>query len=577
MSTTATTSTRRFALVVGVTLALALPSAVPSGAEGPPGPTADIVYGQLGSFTSDTANNGGISANSLSQPDGAVADDQGNLYVTDTLNHRVLFYPAGSTTATRVYGQAGSFTTGSSNMGSATPTADTLSFPRGLALDSGGNLYVADAGNHRVLFYPAGSTTATRVYGQAGSFTTNTVNNGGISANSLQTPSGVALDSFDNLYVVEFLNHRALFFPSGSTTATRVYGQNGNFATATSNNGGLSANSLSGPSDVAVDGNNALYLSDFLNNRVLFYLNGSTTATGVYGQVNFTSAVATASATGLNGPLGVAVDTGNNLYVADQTNNRVLFYPASSKTATAVYGQPDFTTATPNTGGLDAGSIESPRRIAPAANNDIYVIDLGNNRALKYVAHDLAVLKVTAPATVGVDTGGPVTKPVTVQIQNRGSLPEVLPSLAVLGNGTTTGLVRLTVSLVDNDSETCQPAIVALHPTKNATIFSGGAKTIKRKAKLTIHYLVTYECDNPAVKMSTDTTPGDYSHTATVFRSLLGDADSHGEDDGCPRFALDTFGHRDPNPDGTIVDKGCGARQPDGTFGKPILTNIFLR
>jgi sugar lactone lactonase YvrE len=57
--------------------------------------------------------------------------------------------------------------------------------PYGVALDSSGNLYVADSYNNRVLFYPSGSTTATRVYGQLGSFTTNTQNNGGISANSL--------------------------------------------------------------------------------------------------------------------------------------------------------------------------------------------------------------------------------------------------------------------------------------------------------------------------------------------------------------------------------------------------------
>jgi hypothetical protein len=63
---------------------------------------------------------------------------------------------------------------------------------------------VADGGNNRVLFYPAGSITPTRVYGQNGSFTTGTANNGGISANSLARPStGLALDSSGNLYVAD--------------------------------------------------------------------------------------------------------------------------------------------------------------------------------------------------------------------------------------------------------------------------------------------------------------------------------------------------------------------------------------
>ena len=103
---------------------------------------------------------------------------------------------------------------------------------------------MADSDNNRVLFYPAGSTTATRVYGQLGSFTTNTPNNGGISANSLFEPNGVALDSSGNLYVADRDNNRVLFYPAGSTTATRVYGQFGSFTTNTPNNGGISATSL---------------------------------------------------------------------------------------------------------------------------------------------------------------------------------------------------------------------------------------------------------------------------------------------------------------------------------------------
>src|SRR5437868_1638381 len=83
----------------------------------PPHSTADVVYGQGGSFTSNSINNGGISANSLNNPLGAVLDRGGNLYVADYDNSRVLYYPAGKTTATRVYGQGGNFTTNTPNNG----------------------------------------------------------------------------------------------------------------------------------------------------------------------------------------------------------------------------------------------------------------------------------------------------------------------------------------------------------------------------------------------------------------------------------------------------------------------------
>ena len=76
-----------------------------------------MVYGQGGSFTSSTANNGGVSATSLSSPVGVAVDGSGGLYVADFSNNRVLHYPAGSTTADAVYGQGGSFTSTTANNG----------------------------------------------------------------------------------------------------------------------------------------------------------------------------------------------------------------------------------------------------------------------------------------------------------------------------------------------------------------------------------------------------------------------------------------------------------------------------
>jgi NHL repeat len=97
-------------------------------------------------------------------------------------------------------------------------------------------------------------TTADRVFGQP-DFTHALRNNGGVSANSLGSPAGVALDKQGNLYVAEYLNNRVLEYDtplSAGATADRVFGQP-DFTQNTADNGGVSASSLALPTGVALD------------------------------------------------------------------------------------------------------------------------------------------------------------------------------------------------------------------------------------------------------------------------------------------------------------------------------------
>ncbi|MGD0369497.1 MAG: NHL repeat-containing protein, partial [Acidobacteriaceae bacterium] len=342
--------------------------------------TAGVVWGQGGSFTSPAGNYDGIAADSLNQPENLALDSNGNLYVADLQNSRVLYYPAGSTTATRVYGQNGSFTTGSGAV-----SATSLNNPYGLAVDSSGGLYIADWNNNRVLYYSAGSTTATAVYGQNGSFSSNTANiDGAVDANGLSGPQSVALDSSGNLYVADTGNSRVLFYPAGSTTATQVWGQGGSLTSGNADNDGVAADSLNQPFAIALDSSGDLYVADDQNNRVLFYPAGSTTATRVYGQGgSFTSSAQNydgVAADSLWGPQGLALDSGGNLYVADYFNSRVLFYPFGSTTATRVYGQGgSFTSSNSNT---DANSLSNPAAVVLDNSGNVYVADKSNNRVV---------------------------------------------------------------------------------------------------------------------------------------------------------------------------------------------------
>jgi sugar lactone lactonase YvrE len=374
--------------------------------------TATAVYGQAGSFTTGTVNNGGISATSLYLPLGMVLDGSGNLYVADTKNNRVLYYPSGSTTATAVYGQGGSFTSSGS-----TCTAAGLNHPSFLHLDSAGNLYVADASNNRVLYYPAGSTTATRVYGQGGSFTTCTANTGGISASSLATPNDVTIDSGGNVYIADTGNNRVLEYSGTSTTATTVYGQAGSFTTYGT---ACSATGQNGPASVKLDSSSALYVSDFFNNRVLEYLSGSTTATSVYGQGGSLTSCSsnqggTVSATSLQTPADAVVDSAGNVYIADAGNNRIVYYPAgSTTTALRAYGQNgSLASGIANAGGISATTLDMPNGagLSLDSNGNLYVADEGNNRVLHF---QTALVTTTQPPS-STNAGSPFTVAATLE------------------------------------------------------------------------------------------------------------------------------------------------------------------
>ena len=369
--------------------------------------TADTVQGQP-SFTVDNANNPLMpAANQLNEPYGLAVDAHtGRLYVADTINNRVLSWPNAAALAN---GQAADLVIGQPNFISHTAntngiSANSLNFPTGVALDAQGRLYVADAGNNRVLEYTAPLTNgmaANGVFGQGGSFTTTALLP--VTAASLSGPFGVALDAQGGqgrLYVTDNGNSRVLEYdtPLTSTTANRVFGQGGSFTTNTINKGGLGRASLKEPTGVALDAQGRLYVADWLNHRVLEYSTPltSTTADHVLGQPDFMSnnynitGVVTPSAASLSDPLGVALSAQGNLYVADGFNIRVLEYdtPLTSTAADRVFGQGgSFTTRAVLP--VTAASLFGPAGVALDAQGNLYVADQVNNRVLEY---DLRVL-----------------------------------------------------------------------------------------------------------------------------------------------------------------------------------------
>jgi hypothetical protein len=188
--------------------------------------------------------------------------------------------------------------------------------------------------------------------------------------------------------------------------------------------------------------------------------------------------------------------------------------------------------------------------------------------------HDLAVTSIVAPTSIKGTTA--LNAAVTVTIQNRSDHDETITP-ASLGNGVSTGLVRLSVSVTDNDAEQCQSPNVVLNAAKNAALFGNtGSKVLTPKRTMKVAYLVTLQCTSALPANKADSTRGDYSYSATVHRDVLdGSADIHDEDDICPRDALPGGIDSLPPPKG-IADKGCGSRKPDRSLGAPVVTDVVL-
>ncbi|MCP4629613.1 MAG: hypothetical protein GY850_39825, partial [bacterium] len=234
---------------------------------------ADYVFGQGGSFTTGTLNNGGLSAGSLNKPMGVDFDDQNRVYISDRDNSRVLVYNDPLNTdriADRVIGQP-DFAT------NAAGTNDSTLFgQQTIHVSPAGDLYVADRQNSRILVFNDPLNTdrkADRVFGQGGSFTTSTINNPALNAQSINKPLQMSLDKFGNPYVADFENHRVLAYNTTiDTTADFVYGQNGSFTT---NATGTGTNGLNRPSQVHVDRDGNLVVADNVNCRILIYNSAS--------------------------------------------------------------------------------------------------------------------------------------------------------------------------------------------------------------------------------------------------------------------------------------------------------------
>jgi sugar lactone lactonase YvrE len=199
-------------------------------------------------------------------------------------------------------------------------TLAKLSSPWAVALDSAGNLYIADSANCCIRKVNRSTGIITTVAGTAAAGFSG--DNGPATSAELSDPVGIALDSAGNLFIADNINNRIRMVNTGEIITTVADNGTGGY-----NGDGIPATTaeLSNPTGVALDSSGNLYIADQANNRIR-EVNKSTgliatvagTGTGAYNGDEITATLAE-----LNTPAGIALDSSDKLYIADRTNNRI--------------------------------------------------------------------------------------------------------------------------------------------------------------------------------------------------------------------------------------------------------------
>ncbi len=255
--------------------------------------------GQVGS------TNGGL----FNAPVGVAVDASGNLYVADSRNDTIRKITAAGVVTT-LAGSAGS--AGSTD---GTGAAARFNTPLGVAVDASGNVYVADSANDTIRKITAAGvvTTLAGTAGQAGSA------DGTGAAARFKTPYGVAVDSSGNVYVADTGNDTIRkITPAGVVTTLA-----GTAGAAGSTDGTGAAARFRNPLGVAVDSSGNVYVADSTNDtiRKITPAGVVTTLAGTAGAAGSTDG--TGAAARFNSPCGVAIDASGNVYVGDQTNDTI--------------------------------------------------------------------------------------------------------------------------------------------------------------------------------------------------------------------------------------------------------------
>lgn len=321
-------------------------------------------------------------------------------YISNTTGKPTLGYchlPNGGVVTTF----AGSGTAGTSD---GTGTGAQFTYPRGIAVDSSGNLYIADTNSHLIRKISS-SGVVTTIAGSAQGLA-----NGTGTSTQFNQPMDIVVDnSTGNLYIVEWGNHAIRKITPAGVVTTFAGAVSLGYVDAT----GASAR-FKYPSGMTIDSAGNLYVADNGNNCIR-KITPAGVVTTVAGTTTAGNADGTGTAAGFSTPMDVGVDSSGNLYVADGSNYRIRKITPSGVVTTLAGSTAGFADAT----GTSA-QFESPDGIVVDSTGTIYVSDYNRIRKITqsgvvttlagstngYVDNTGTSAKFYVPNGLAVDTNG---------------------------------------------------------------------------------------------------------------------------------------------------------------------------
>ncbi len=319
-----------------------------------------------------SGDGGAATSAKLAYPEFVAVDSAGDVIIPDTWNNRIREVSASTGIISTIIGNG---IRGYSGDGGSAINAE-LYEPTGIVLDSSGNIYFAEGGNQRVRKVTISTGVITTI---AGNGTAGYSGDGGLATNAeLNYPSGIAIDSAGNVYIADQSNNRIRKVTASTGIISTIAG---NGTAGYSGDGGLATSAeLNDPDDVALDRAGNIYLADSGNNllRMIAASSGVITTVAGTGAVSYNGDGIPATSANVPEPLGIALDPFGNLYISDGSL-RVRKVTVSTGMISTVAG--NGTQGFSGDGGpATSAELDWPGGVRLDTSRNLYIVDGSNDR-----------------------------------------------------------------------------------------------------------------------------------------------------------------------------------------------------